>query len=234
MEYEKGQVIGHYTVQFRIARQGGGTLYRVRQQEGGLCFLKVLDSPSSAEAALRKAVSHPNICQWQEEGVTANGEVYFVTAFASTEAVADRLRRSRTLPAADVTLMMNTLLRLLRELHAKGIAHRNISAETVLLDLTGTMADLRLTDFSHAVTQQPLSQADIDSDLTAVARLAYQALFGMEASQPLRIPNLQGEAADEHLLRVFTKALASEAEDRFGDAASFLNALRGAADVELP
>ena len=37
MNYQKGQVIGDYTIAFPMGQQNGGALYRVRNAQGKLC-----------------------------------------------------------------------------------------------------------------------------------------------------------------------------------------------------
>nr|MCR4957292.1 hypothetical protein [Prevotella sp.] len=55
MTYQKGQIIGGYTVLFYIGEQTGGELYRVRSSRGQLCFLKLFthaDFPPEEQPAL--------------------------------------------------------------------------------------------------------------------------------------------------------------------------------------
>ena len=230
MNYQKGQAINGYTVAFPIGRQGGGELYRVRSLQGQLCFLKLLDSPESHESAIRRSIAHPNVCRWLDEGTTTKGEAFFVSEFVSCESLAERLRRLTTMPVADVRTLIAALLRLLRELHSKGIAHLSIVPQNILLDLTGGLSDFRLTDFAKAV--QPCNAAQVDDDLQSVGRLLFRLIFGIEAEQPLRWPNLSVGGLDEKLLNVISKALAEQPEKRFESSDQFLKALLGQLDVE--
>lgn len=230
MKYQKGQTISNYTVIFPIGRQDGGELYRVRNTQGQLCFLKTLDRTDSKEHLIRKSISHPNVCRWLDEGTTTGGEFYFVTEFVSSESLADRLRRQTTVPVSDTRTFAATLLRLLRELHSQDIAHQAITAQNILLDLTGGWTDFRLTNFSKAV--QPCDSSQVDNDLQGVGRLLYRLIFGMEAGHPLRLPNLPVEGLDDRLLRVIAKSLDEQPEKRFETADQFLKVLLGQAEVE--
>ncbi len=230
MNYQKGQVIGDYTIAFPMGQQNGGALYRVRNAQGKLCFLKLMDSPESQEPSIRQRITHPNVCRWIEEGTTSDGEVFYVTEFVSNESLADRLRRITVLPVADARLLITSLLRLMRELHSQGIAHLNIVPQNILLDLTGGWTDFRLTDFANAVL--PCTHEQVDDDLQHVGNLLFRVLFGKDAERPLRLPNLSVEGLDDRLLRVVSKALDEQPENRFESADRFLKALLGQIEVE--
>lgn len=230
MNYQKGQTIGNYTVIFPIGRQDGGELYRVRNAQGQLCFLKTLDRVDSKERSIRRSISHPNVCPLLDEGTATGGESYFVTEFVSSESLSDRLRRQSIVCVSDTRTIIAALLRLLRELHTQGIAHQAISAQNILLDLTGGWSDFRLTNFAKAV--QPCNSPQIDNDLQGVGRLLYRLIFGMEAERPLRLPNLHAKGLDDSLLRAMSKSLDEQPEKRFETADQFLKALLGQAEVE--
>ena len=230
MNYQKGQTIGNYTVIFPIGRQDGGELYRVRNAQGQLCFLKTLDRVDSKERSIRRSISHPNVCPLLDEGTATGGESYFVTEFVSSESLSDRLRRQSIVCVSDTRTIIAALLRLLRELHTQGIAHQAISAQNILLDLTGGWSDFRLTNFAKAV--QPCNSPQIDNDLQGVGRLLYRLIFGMEAERPLRLPNLHDKGLDDSLLRAMSKSLDEQPEKRFETADQFLKALLGQAEVE--
>jgi len=229
MNYQKDQTIGSYVIVFPIGRQDGGELYRVRNQQGQLCFLKVLDSSDSKESSLRRDITHSNVCRWLDEGKTDGDLPYFVTEFISSEALSDRLRRQPTVPVDDSRTFIATLLRLLRELHSQGIAHQSISAQNILLDLTGGWADFRLTNFANAV--QPCNPEQVDNDLQGVGRILFRLIFGIEAEHPLRMPNLNTDI-DNRLLNVIAKSLNESPEKRFESADIFLKALLGQVEVE--
>lgn len=229
-KYQKGQTIRNYTIAFPIGRQDGGELYRVRNVKGQLCFLKLLDDSDSQESAIRHGMAHPNVCRWLDEGRTSVGEAYFVTEYVSCESLADRLLRQQTLPVSDARMLISALLRLLRELHSQGIAHRAVTLQNVLLDLTGGWPDFRLTGFAKAV--HPCNAVQVDDDLQGVGRILFRVLFGMEPEHPLRLPNLRVDGLDDNMMGVVAKALDAQQERRFESADLFLKALLGQVDVE--
>lgn len=230
MSYQKGQTIGNYTIMFPIGVQDGGELYRVRDKQGQLCFLKTLNRTDSKEISIRRDISHPNVCRLLDTGTAAGGESYIVTEFVSSESLSDHLRRQTTVSVSDTRMFTTALLRLLRELHKQGISHQAISAQNILIDLTGGWTDFRLTNFAKAV--QPCDSSHVDDDLQGVGRLLYKLLFGMEAEHPLRLPNLHVDGLDERMLQVISKSLDENPENRFETADQFLKALLGQIDIE--
>lgn len=232
MKYQKGQNIGNYTVTFPIGQKESGDLYRVRNSEGKLCFLKVLYNVDSLESSIRHDITTPNVCRWLDEGKTPDGNTYFVTEFVSAETLAEHLKRQHTVPVADTRTLVASLLHLLRQLHTQCIAHQAITLHNILLNLTGGWTDFRLTNFSHAA--RPCKPEQIDNDLLNTGRVLYTLIFGMDPSHPLRFPNLPNKDIDEQLLRVIAKAIDEKKENRFESADQFLKALLGQIEIEAP
>lgn len=141
------------------------------------------------------------------------------------------MRRQTTVSVSDTRTFTVALLRLLRGLHAQGIAHQSITSQNILLDLTGGWADFRLTNFANAV--QDCDSSQVDNDLQGVGHLLYRLVFGMDAKRPLRLPNLQVEGLDDRLLRVISKSMGENPEARFATADQFLKALLGQIDIEV-
>ena len=159
---------------------------------------------------MRKRISHPNVCAYEDSGsFSLNGQQfsYLVTQFVSSESLAARLQRQPDMDVTDARQLALTLLRLLRYLHTlpQPIAHGNISAKTILLDLAGQLTDLKLSGFG--LQCKPADASDTQADLHAVGALLYRMCFGMEAQLPPRMPNVMPEGMDQHLLLKPTKRL---------------------------
>ena len=208
MTFEKGQTIdGRYAVVFPLSQDNGTETYRVRDNRGRLHFLtlychdllpaEALDEKGEVKAiAMRRSISHPNVCAYEDSGSFDEGQQrfsYLVTEFISSETLAARLRRIPDMKVADARQMALALLRLLRQLHTgqPPVAHGHINAKNILLDLTGQPSDIRLTGFDMKCL--PATEADIRGDLHAVGALLYRLCFGMEAQQPPRMPNVMPE-----------------------------------------
>jgi eukaryotic-like serine/threonine-protein kinase len=124
--------------------------------------------------------------------------VFFAMGFVSGESLAERIARERVLPVADVVRVMGELADALGYAHERGVVHRDVKAENVLLD--GQTGRAMVTDFGIArvAETQPLTATgtvlgtvhymspeqvtgdalDGRSDLYALGVLAFLALTG--------------------------------------------------------
>ena len=244
--FEKGEYIdSRYLVVFPLLQEGGTEVYRVRDGQRQLHFLTLYNCdmlPADAfnergelkVVAMRRSVSHPNLCAYEDSGVIERGGrrfSYMVTQFVSSETLADRLQRSPEIKIADVRQIVLSILRLLRHLHTQPqpVVHGRISQKSVLLDLTGNISDIKLSDFS--LQCQPATESDIKADLRDVGRLLYRLCFGQEAQQPPRMPNVTPSGMDAQLLSVIAKALDGNG---FGSADEMMKAMLGTIEIAKP
>ena len=242
MTFERNEKIDkRYTVAFSLRKEGAIELYRVRDREGALRFLKLYHidmmdpedmDPNGIpwEMVIRKKIHHPNVCEFVDSGSFKHHGyqlAYIVLQYVSAESLAKRLQRETKLNVEDARQVALVLLRLLRMLHKNGIVHHNINTNTVWLNLAGDITDLLLTGFSHAKVER----GGEDDDLVAVGKILYRCLFGESPTMPPRLPNFTGKSVSDNLLAVLAKALAPEKKDRFANANDFVQALLG--KVEL-
>ncbi|MBQ1696958.1 MAG: AAA family ATPase [Bacteroidales bacterium] len=244
--FEKGEYIDdRYLVVFPLSQNGGTEVYRVRDEQHKLHFVTLYNHdllPADAfdehgvvkVVAMRRSVSHPNLCAYEDSGTIVRGERqfdYIVTQFVSCETLAARLQRNPEMKIADVRQLVLSILRLLRYLHTlpQPVAHGQISKKNILLDLTGNISDIKLTDFS--LQCQPATESDIKADLREVGKLLYSLCFGKEAQQPPRLPNVTPAGMDESLLNVIAMALGDEG---FGSADQMLKAMLGTIEIARP
>lgn len=165
--FQRGQhITPELAVQFHIKTGAHADTYRVRNGEGGLCFLKVfhperLQAPLFTEAgelrevAILRGLKHPGITRFagsgnleQEEGESP----YLLTDFISGETVQERMRRDLTIEPMEAKRLLTGVLEALAHLHAlpDPIAHNEVSNHNVMLDLSGKAPQPVLIDFGHA------------------------------------------------------------------------------------
>ena len=244
MTFEKEQLIdGRYIVAFPLEQDCHTETYRVRDGQRKLHFLTLYNHdmlPADAfceegrvkAIAIRKRISHPNVCAYEDSGsFSLDGQQfsYLVTQFVSSESLAARLQRQPDMDVTDARQLALTLLRLLRYLHTlpQPIAHGNISAKTILLDLAGQLTDLKLSGFG--LQCKPADASDTQADLHAVGALLYRMCFGMEAQLPPRMPNVMPEGMDQHLLDIIAKALGNHG---FISADEMIKAMLGTIEID--
>ena len=224
--FQKGQIIDHcYTVVFPHKEGAYAETYRVRDGNGKLCFLKLIyysklqysqfdKDGRIIEAEIAKLLNHPrsaqgdtcsckNVCKYVDSGrMIANGQqlAYIVTEFVSGETLDRRIAREGDLSIYEIKQVAKALLSALQHLHSQAtpIIHNEVTVQNLMLDLSGTLDNLKLIDFGYArfLNQEPakpnLKQLNpfymaperlngvscVQSDLFSVGAILYQLIFG--------------------------------------------------------
>jgi serine/threonine-protein kinase len=149
---------GEYSLQHELGRGGMGIVYLARDvQLDRDVAIKVLPSQLaqtgvSRERFLREArtaagLSHPHIVPIHRVGESA-GFVYFVMSYVEGETLGERLRRDGPLAPADATRVLREVAWALAYAHGRGIVHRDVKPDNILLE-AGTGRAL-VTDFGIA------------------------------------------------------------------------------------
>lgn len=243
--FQKGQTIDNrYTVVFPHKEGAYAETYRVRDNNGKLRFLKLIyysklqysqfdKDGCIIEVEVAKLLNHPNVCKYVDNGkFLSNGQqlAYIVTEFVSGETLDKRIARDGSLSIYDIKQIAKALLSALQYLHSQEtpIIHNEVTIQNLMLDLSGSLENLKLIDFGYArfLNQEParpnLKQLNpfymaperlngvscVQSDLFSVGAILYQLVFeslpwffdasGMNDQQI--VEKLQSER--ENLLRV--------------------------------
>lgn len=211
--YEKGQTIDNrFTVVFPHKEGSYAETYRVKDNNGESRFLKLIHSSKLhrsqfdkdggiIEVEVAKMLNHPNVCKYVDGGmVLANGQQlpYLVTEFVSGETLDQRIVREELNMYENKQIAM-ALLSALQYLHSQDtpIIHNEVTIQNLMLDLSGTLENLKLIDFGHArfLNQEPtkpnLNQLNpfymaperfngiscVQSDLFSVGVILYRLIF---------------------------------------------------------
>ena len=149
------------------------------------------------EARTAAALSHPNIIPIYS-AAERNGVVYFTMAYVDGVSLAERVARDGPLSFGAVITLLDELASALGAAHARGVVHRDVKAENVLLDRRAGHAIV--TDFGiarvaetqsltatgtvlgtvHYMSPEQVRGVALDgrSDLYALGVLAFFALTG--------------------------------------------------------
>lgn len=215
MLFQKGQTIDNrYTVVFPHKEGSYAETYRVRDiNNGKLRFLKLIyysklqysqfdKDGSIVEVEITKLLNHPNVCKYVDSGkIIANGQQlsYFVTEFVSGETLDKKIGRDGELSVYEIKQVAKALLSALQYIHSQTtpIIHNEVSIQNLMLDLSGTLENLKLIDFGYArfLNQEPakpnLRQLNpfymaperingvscVQSDLFSVGAVLYQLVY---------------------------------------------------------
>ncbi len=209
-----------YQVERLLARGGfASVLAAYDQTKHRPCAIKVFrgevkHKPSTRQgfeqevAALRK-IRHPNVVSIYADGVTANGAPYLVMEFIEGLSLREILEEGPMQPAR-AARMLDQLAKALDAIHARGIFHRDMKPENVIVRNAGSDEQAVLIDFSIAIIkdvnetlhgisraagtfdymapEQALGYAQPSSDIFSLAKVVMEMLGGIRLSQ--RLPNV--------------------------------------------
>jgi serine/threonine-protein kinase len=149
---------GEYSLVRELGRGGMGVVYLAREvQLDRDVAIKVLPTHLAHDAAARErfireartaaALSHPHIVPIHRVG-QASGFVFFVMSYVEGETLGERLRTRGPLPPAEATRVMREVAWALAYAHGRGVVHRDVKPDNILLE-AGTDRAL-VTDFGIA------------------------------------------------------------------------------------
>ena len=143
-----------YTVEREVARGGAGRVFLAIDRSGQRVALKILHPELSVsvtaerflrEIALLSRLDHPLIARLLDYG-ERNWLVYYAMSFADGPTLRAHLERVRRATVDDVLRIARDLLASLGYAHDRGIMHRDVKPDNIILSPNGAM----LLDFGIA------------------------------------------------------------------------------------
>jgi eukaryotic-like serine/threonine-protein kinase len=218
---------GEYSLQRELGRGGMGIVYLARDvQLDRDVAIKVLPGHLATRADLRErflreartaaGLSHPHIVPIHRVS-EAGGFVFFVMSYVAGETLGERLRREGPLPPPEAMRVMREVAWALAYAHGRGIVHRDIKPDNILLE-AGTGRAL-VTDFgiarggdaepdtdpgrimgtAHFMSPEQAASEPLDgrSDIYALGVLGYLAVSGRLPFESANVPALLIRQATE-------------------------------------
>ena len=151
--YDLGGIIGH----------GGTSLVRaaIRRSTGEMFAAKIImkhellrERRLLGELLLLRKLKHPNIVSLHDIFET-DSEIYLVMEYCAGGELFDRVVEKKTYSERDASEIIFKLLQALEYLHSKGIIHRDVKPENVLLAGKSDDVDVKLSDFGLARILKP-------------------------------------------------------------------------------
>lgn len=230
------QLLDRYDVIEEIGRGGHAVVYRAYDRaltrDVAVKVLRedvlapTIKARFTQEIQVMATLQHPHILHVHDSG-TFDGQPFVVMALAPAQTLAHRLEREPQLPIQDAVQMAREVGSALAHAHARGVLHRDVKPENILLSdggailadfgiarVTGELAISRITSTGEAVgTLQYMSPeqlcaepVDARSDQYALACVLYEMIAGMHPHpaatfEALRALRLMGRQTPLSLLR---------------------------------
>jgi len=159
--FVRGDLISAYRVDRLIGIGGMGEVYRAAHvAHGGLAALKVLrreqlDRERAVERAMREAavlaaIDHPGIPRFYECGRLPDGRTWIaMELIEDSQSLLDHLNHG-PLPVDEVITLVMTIADVLAAAHVRGVIHRDLKPDNVLLTPTDPRYPLRVIDWGIA------------------------------------------------------------------------------------
>jgi hypothetical protein len=210
-------VAGRYSLEHEIGRGGMGVVFRARDVAlERLVAIKLLPRNLAQDATLRErfvreariaaALMHPNIVPIH--AVESNEDcAYIVMALVEGETLAERVARTGVLAPDAATRLMRELAWALGYAHGRGIVHRDIKPDNILIEFASGRAmvadfgiarvasrDTLTTEGSFVGTVQYMSPEQAGAELldgrSDVYSLGATMYFALTGASPVEAPTL--------------------------------------------
>ena len=196
---QPGDRLNGYDIEALISQGGMATVYRARRaRDGQVVALKVLREQYAADAEFverfqREAravasLTHPNMVQVYESG-QAGGVHFIAMEFVEGQDLKRYLRAHGPLPAAEAVRIAVAVCEALEYAHRRGIIHRDIKPQNILLRGDGTV---KVTDFGIARALAAVTITQTGTVLGSVQYLSPEQARGQSV----------GRAADLYALAI--------------------------------
>ena len=169
----------------RIGQGGVAVVYRARDERlGRIVALKVLREHLAAdpefqvrfqrEARIAASLSHRNIVGVHDYG--AYGDAAFIAMdFVDGVTLKERIRALGRLPVAEAVGIARAVLSALEYAHARGVVHRDVKPQNVMIDRQG---EAKLTDFGIARAAEASGLTRTGSTIGSAAYMAPEQARG--------------------------------------------------------
>src|SRR5215211_6092078 len=184
------------------------------------------------EAKAAASLNYPHIVQVYDLGTAADGTYYIAMEYVPGGTLKDRILKEGSMEAAEAARLASQVADALGVAHTRGIVHRDIKPQNVLLAADG---DVKVADFgvARAASETSLSDSSLvlgpASDLYSLGIVLYEMLtdevpfeadsaLGVamkHVNEPPRSPKEKNPAVPEALNAVTMKLLEKKPGDRY-------------------
>ncbi len=180
-----GQTISHYKILEKLGEGGMGVVYKARDtvldRFVALKFLPGHLTASDAERArffqeakAASALNHPNACTIYRID-QHEGQYFIEMEYVDGSTLREKIPVARTTDAIAYAMQIGEAL---QEAHAKGIVHRDIKAENIMVN---SRSEIKVMDFGLAKLKGSMNLTRTSSTVGTLAYMAPEQMQGGEA-----------------------------------------------------
>lgn len=167
---------GRYRIDAELGNGGMGAVFKAHQASVGRdVAIKVLrkhltDKPGIVkrfknEAKVIAALTHPNIVSLYDFGQTADGSMYLVMEFIEGRTLTDVLKNDAPVDMDTFYRLVTQMLDALIEAHEKGVVHRDLKPDNILITQQGRKKDVvKILDFGIAKVGESFGEGQVSAD----------------------------------------------------------------------
>lgn len=152
---------GKYHIEARLSAGGMGTVYRAaRLHIGDEAAVKILHADYLADARARERfrreaqaaarLKHPNAVNIYDFGVTGEGLVYLVMELVEGESLRALIKREGAFSTRQASDVARQVCAALSEAHKRGIVHRDVKPDNIIVSETDEGPHVKVLDFGIA------------------------------------------------------------------------------------
>lgn len=167
---------GKYRLERLIARGGMGAIYQALQEGlSRVVAVKVLNpelvnNTTAMERFRREALAiaglkHPNIITIYDFGVTQAGSSYIAMEYLKGRSLSRVLEQEGKLKLDRLLTLIEPICHALTEAHSKGVIHRDLKPDNIMLEQVASTEVVKVVDFGLAKLKQHAEQRRITGSL---------------------------------------------------------------------
>jgi len=181
----RAQRLGAYTLERKISEGGMATIHLARhallKRPTAIKILKKHVATDEfihrfeREVQLASQLLHPNTVEIYDFGRTADGEPYYVMEYLDGVTLADLVRDTGRVPPGRAIHVLRQVAAALREAHMRGLVHRDVKPENVMLCRRGEDDVVKLLDFGLVKNLEGAETRDLTRQLSIIGTPVYMA-----------------------------------------------------------
>ena len=184
-QFGRLQRLGAYTLERQISEGGMATIYLARHALlKRPTAIKVLKKQVATdefihrferEVQLASQLLHPNTVEIYDFGRTREGQPYYVMEYLDGVTLAELVAHSGPVPPGRVIHVLRQVAAALREAHNRGMVHRDVKPENVMLCRRGEDDVVKLLDFGLVKNLERVETRDITKQIKILGTPRYMA-----------------------------------------------------------